>query len=55
MKSIAQMIEQCSALIDTRDITAWENAFLKSVTERPAPLTTKQAEIVERIYEQHFA
>lgn len=61
MKSAIQMLNQCSGLIDTPDVSVWENGFLKGLTERLAKnpdtttLTTRQLEVIERIYNQHFA
>lgn len=56
MKSTAQKLEQCSGLIDTKDVTPWENEFLSSVCARgPDRLTDKQVEVLERIYSKHFA
>lgn len=55
------MLNQCSGLIDTPDVSVWENGFLKGLTERLAKnpdtttLTTRQLEVIERIYKQHFA
>lgn len=61
MKSLGQKIKQCGGLIDTADVSAWENEFLQSVVSRTndgadtARLTEKQVECVERIYSKHFA
>jgi hypothetical protein len=42
-------------LIDTRDVSDWENGFLRSVTAREGPLTERQLETLDRIYNKHFA
>lgn len=61
MKSIGKMIELCEGLIGTKDITPWENDFLSSVVDQyrkeknSSSLLAKQVEIVERIYNKHFA
>lgn len=61
MKSATQMLQQCSGLIGTPDLTVWEDGFLKGLTERLAKnpdtttLTARQLEVIERIYNQHFA
>lgn len=61
MKSIGKMIELCEGLIGTNDITPWENDFLSSVVDQyrkeknSSSLSAKQVEIVERIYNKHFA
>jgi hypothetical protein len=54
VKSIQQKLKQLEGLIDTNDVTDWENEFLKSVVSR-FNWTEKQLEIIERIYSKHFA
>jgi len=55
------MLKQVAGLVDTKDVSAWENRFLKSVLERSqngtrsSLLTGNQAETVQRIWEKHFA
>ena len=36
MKSLGQKIEQISGLIDTKDVSHWENGFLKNVCDAVA-------------------
>lgn len=58
MKSVQQMADQCEALIDTTDVSKWESDFLESVCEHMRfrrQLSEKQIEILERIYNKHFA
>ena len=61
MKSLRQKIEQVAGLVDTKDVTDWENGFLKNVLEASkggvytAALSTRQVETLERIYDKHFA
>lgn len=61
MKSLAMKIEQIDGLRGTKDVTPWENDFITSVVKRlPANkdtrgLSVKQVEIIERIWERHFA
>ena len=55
IKSTQQKLEQCRGLIDTRDVSDWENGFLKSVCNRDVALTEKQLEVLDRIYSKHFA
>ena len=65
MKSLATKIEQIDGLRGTKDISAWEDSFIASIIERVTEnaqtikdtrgLTSKQVEIVERIFEKHFA
>jgi hypothetical protein len=60
MASTNVMVKKCAGLVDTRDVTDWENRFLQSVIERsangdhPERLTSAQVESLERIYEKHF-
>lgn len=61
MASTNLMLEKAKGLVDTHDVTDWENGFLKSVLERaregarPDLLSEKQVETLERIYAKHFA
>lgn len=61
MKSIATQIEQIDALRGTNDVTPWEDEFITSIVERVAKtkdtrtLSARQVEIIERIWEKHFA
>ncbi len=54
------MVKKCAGLVDTRDVTDWENNFLKSVIarseqgDRPDRLSEAQVETLEGIYEKHF-
>ena len=61
MKSIAQKIEQCSGLIGTADVTDWETQFIESMQRAlardhsSAGLSEKQIDIIDRIFNRHFA
>lgn len=61
MKSIGQKIKQVTGLIDTRDVSDWENRFLRDMKiktndgERTTHLSVKQVEWIEDIYDKHFA
>jgi hypothetical protein len=61
MTSIGTMIKRIAGLQGTRDITEWEDTFIGSVIDRTdggketACLSGKQVEIVERIFNKHFA
>lgn len=62
MASLGTMIEQLDGMLDTKDLTEWENDFVTSILERylaakkdTRNLTAKQVEIVERIWSKHFA
>lgn len=61
MKSIGVMIKQVESLINTDDLTTWENDFISSVCAQvkankssTANLSNKQVEIVQRVYNKHF-
>ena len=61
MKSLAMKIEQIDGLTGTNDVTPWEDEFITSIVERVAKnkgtqlLSSNQVEIIERIWERHFA
>lgn len=60
MQSIMVKLVKLSGLIDTKDVTDWENEFLKNVSAKvegsdTMMLTGKQVEVLERIYSKHFA
>lgn len=60
MKSIHNMITQLKGLLDTKDLNEWETIFVKSVAEQSEGkdttrnLTSKQLEIIERIFNKNF-
>lgn len=59
--SLGTMLRQMSGMADTKDLSQWENRFLKNVLERTGEgartsiLTADQAEKVEEIWNRHFA
>lgn len=61
MTSLNTMVKKCAGLVDTTDVSDWENQFLKSVVEKTSEgenttgLTEKQIDVLERIYGKHFA
>lgn len=61
MASLNTMVKKCAGLVDTTDVTPWEDQFLQSVLEKTAQgdnttsLTEKQIDVLERIYSKHFA
>lgn len=63
MKSLAQILEQLDGLRDTDKISDWEQGFLDSVitkwyeTGRKSTsfLSEKQLDVIERLYNKHFA
>lgn len=60
MASIGMMVKRCAGLVDTGDVNDWENDFLENVIERSdngedtTKLTSKQVEVLERIFKKHF-
>lgn len=63
MTSIGTMIVRIAGLHRTREVTDWENNFIRSVVDKynardkskAMELTEKQIEIIERIHNKHFA
>ena len=61
MASTNTMLKQVAGLVDTTDVSDWENGFLKNVLERsqqgnrPDLLTPAQVETLESIHGKHFA
>lgn len=61
--SIANMIVRISGLVGTKDVTDWEDNFIRSIYDKylhsdkskALELTGKQVEIIERIHNKHFA
>jgi len=60
MKSLNAMVKQLEALLDTRDVSAWENTFLHSISVRAdagrdtSRLTDRQIARLEELYRKHF-
>lgn len=61
MKTIGAMVKQVEGLIDTDDLTTWENDFVSSICQQvkdnkasTANLSSKQVEIIQRVYSKHF-
>lgn len=60
--SLGTQIEQLDGLRDTKDLSAWENGFVTSILERylvagrdTRMLSSKQVEVIERIWSKHFS
>jgi hypothetical protein len=59
--SINTMVRKCAGLIDTRDVSDWENRFLKNVNQltgggdNTSGLSENQVGRLEEIYDKHFA
>ena len=61
MKSVGQMIKQIAGLRGTKDVTEWEDNFIRGIVEwtddgeKTSHLTERQVAVVARIYRKHFA
>jgi hypothetical protein len=61
MASLNNMVKRCSGLIGTKDVSDWEDDFLKSLVEKTqegrntSSLTEKQITILERIFEKNYS
>lgn len=61
MKDIGTMLQQIDGLRGTKDVNQWESDFIESCMETSqndkitSHLSSKQVEIVERIWRRHFA
>ena len=60
MASLNTMVKKCAGLVDTTDVSDWENQFLKSVVEKTGEgrdttsLTEKQIDVLQRLHSKHF-
>lgn len=61
MASITAMVKRLPGLQGTGDLTPWEEQFVKDILaktqqgDNTTSLTEKQVEVVERIFNKHFA
>ena len=59
--SVRTMLLQLAGLVDTADVSDWENGFIKNVLEqthqaaRTSHLSEKQLDRIEEIWRKHFA
>jgi hypothetical protein len=60
--SLGTKIEQLDGLRDTKDLSEWEQSFVTSILESyllagrdTRMLTSKQVDVIERIWTKHFA
>ena len=58
--STTTMIRRLSGMLDTRDLSEWEQQFVRSLVEkldagRVTSLTDRQVETLERLHGKHFA
>lgn len=57
--STTTMIRRLSGMLDTRDLSEWEQQFVRSLVEkldagRVTSLTDRQVETLERLHGRHF-
>lgn len=60
MLSTTTMTKRLAGLLDTRDLTEWEQQFVRSVLARLdagqiTTLTERQVETLEALHRRHFA
>ncbi len=60
MTSTTTMIRRLSGMLDTRDLSEWEQQFVRSLVEKldagkVTSLTERQVETLERLHGRHFA
>jgi len=60
MTSTTTMIRRLSGLLDTRDLSEWEQQFVRSLAEKldagkVTSLTERQVETLEQLHGRHFA
>lgn len=61
MASLNAMVKKVSGLADTKDVSDWENQFVKSLVEKTregadtTSLTEKQIDVLQRLHDKHFA
>ncbi len=61
MASLNTMVQRVSGLLDTKDLSDWESDFVRSVAQKTGnghnttSLTEKQIDVLERIFNKHFA
>ena len=61
MKSLGAMILQLEPMLDTQDLTAWENRFVANIVEisdhgrLTLKLSINQVARLEELYRKHFA
>ena len=58
--STTTMILRLSGMLDTRDLSEWEQQFVRSLVEKldagkVTSLTERQVETLERLHGRHFA
>lgn len=60
MPSLNTMVKKCAGLIGTKDVSDWEDDFLRSILaktkngDNTTSLTEKQIDVLERIHDKNF-
>lgn len=59
MISLYTMINQLHGMVGTDDLTEWESKFMESVYDKldgksTTYVSSKQADVVEKLYKKHF-
>lgn len=61
MASINNMVKRVAGLLGTPDLSEWETTFVQSVVdktkngENTTSLSTRQVEVLEDLFNKHFA
>jgi hypothetical protein len=61
MKNIKTGLQKLHGMVDTKDLTPWQNNFIKSIWNQTkqgtvtASLSPNQIETMESIHDKHFA
>ena len=60
MTSTTTMLRRLAGLLDTRDLSEWEQQFVRSLVEKVeagkvTSLSERQVETLERLHGRHFA
>ncbi|MBT2299218.1 hypothetical protein J7E70_01955 [Variovorax paradoxus] len=60
MASLNTMVKRVAGLADTKDVTDWENRFIKNVVaqthegDNTTSLSENQIDVLERLHDRHF-
>jgi hypothetical protein len=61
MTTLNTKVKRIAGLAGTRDVNEWEDEFIQSIVEQTgegentSSLTEKQIDVVERLFDKHFA
>lgn len=60
MASINNMVKKVGGLADTKDLSEWENRFVKNIVaqtgngDNTTSLSENQVDVLERLHDKHF-